>query len=175
MEGRAVEFQPTIRGRYRKCDKNTKLTRAAKILEFSGRGELLQDALLELMAERSFESITIGDITETAKVNHATFYRHYRDKYHLAEAIFTAAIESIPIDEIKPDSPDFQRAWATFFKHIEKNDRLYRTLLGLGRQRLFPSANSRVSRVYCQGAFEDKTQASSTNWGDSRCHTSARF
>jgi AcrR family transcriptional regulator len=99
--------------------------------------KLLQDALVELMADRSFESITIGDITETAMVNHATFYRHYRDKYHLAEAIFTAAIESIPVDESKPDSSDFQLAWVTLFKHIEKNDRLYRTMLGSGNTSFF--------------------------------------
>ena len=50
--------------------------------------KLLQDAFIELMGGHSFESITVQDITDAARVNHATFYRHYRDKHDLADAIF---------------------------------------------------------------------------------------
>jgi AcrR family transcriptional regulator len=93
---------------------------------------MLQDALVKLLAEQSFESITVAEITDTAMVNHATFYRHFRDKYGLAEAIFTEAIDSIPFAETKPDSSDFRQSWASLFKHVEKNDRLYKTLMGSG-------------------------------------------
>jgi len=93
---------------------------------------LLQDALVTLMAERSFESITIKEITDKALVNHATFYRHYRDKYGLAEAIFAEAIDSIPSAETRRVPPDRHRPWATLFRHVEKNDRLYKALLGPG-------------------------------------------
>ena len=33
--------------------------------------KLLQDAFIELMGDHSFESITVQDITDTARVNHA--------------------------------------------------------------------------------------------------------
>ena len=92
----------------------------------------LQDALIKLLAEHSFESITIGQITDTAMVNHATFYRHFRDKYGLAEAIFTEAIDSIPSVTIPSGSSDFRQSWDGLFRHVESNDRLYRTLLGSG-------------------------------------------
>jgi AcrR family transcriptional regulator len=46
--------------------------------------ELLQEALIELAAERGFDAITVGDIARRAGVNRATFYRHYQDKYDLA-------------------------------------------------------------------------------------------
>ena len=49
--------------------------------------KLLQDALVELIGDRSFESITVRDIARAATGNHATFYRHYQDKYHLAQAV----------------------------------------------------------------------------------------
>lgn len=44
---------------------------------------LLRDALMSLVQERRWDSITIQDITERANVNRATFYLHYRDKDEL--------------------------------------------------------------------------------------------
>lgn len=46
---------------------------------------LLQEAFMKLMAEKSFQSITVQDITERAMVNRATFYDHFVDKYALLE------------------------------------------------------------------------------------------
>jgi AcrR family transcriptional regulator len=101
--------------------------------------KLLQDAFIELMGDHSFESITVQDITDTARVNHATFYRHYRDKYHLADAIFAEALDSMirafgppkSLPEIdKTDSAVVLKSWSIIFRHVADNDRLYRTLFG---------------------------------------------
>ncbi|OGT27673.1 MAG: hypothetical protein A2Z17_03810 [Gammaproteobacteria bacterium RBG_16_66_13] len=46
---------------------------------------LLRRALQELMAEKSFQAITVHDIAERATVNRATFYAHFQDKYGLLE------------------------------------------------------------------------------------------
>jgi len=48
---------------------------------------LLQEALKILMQTKSFEEISVQDITEVATVNRATFYDHYTDKYSLLEAM----------------------------------------------------------------------------------------
>ncbi len=47
--------------------------------------QLLQQALTELMAEKSFQAITVQDIAERATVNRVTFYAHFEDKYALLE------------------------------------------------------------------------------------------
>jgi len=47
--------------------------------------QLLQQALMDLMAEKSFQTITVQDIAERATVNRVTFYAHFEDKYALLE------------------------------------------------------------------------------------------
>ncbi len=49
--------------------------------------KLLQGALGSLMQSKSFDEISVQDITEAATVNRATFYDHYTDKYSLLEAM----------------------------------------------------------------------------------------
>jgi AcrR family transcriptional regulator len=50
---------------------------------------LLQQAFMELMAEKDFQSITVQDIANRAMVNRATFYDHFVDKYALLTASIT--------------------------------------------------------------------------------------
>lgn len=45
--------------------------------------EAIQDAFFDLSEEKSFEEITVKEITTKAKVNRGTFYAHYEDKYDL--------------------------------------------------------------------------------------------
>jgi len=47
--------------------------------------QLLQQALWELMQEKSFQAITVQDIAERATINRVTFYAHFEDKYALLE------------------------------------------------------------------------------------------
>jgi hypothetical protein len=48
----------------------------------------LQAAMIELIAEKGFDAITVGNIAERAMINRATFYRHYQDKYDLVAKSF---------------------------------------------------------------------------------------
>lgn len=47
--------------------------------------EAINKALIELMSEKSFENITINDISERANLNRGTLYLHYTDKYDLLD------------------------------------------------------------------------------------------
>jgi AcrR family transcriptional regulator len=47
--------------------------------------KLIRDSLTSLLAEKTFESISVQDIAERATVNRATFYAHFTDKFALLD------------------------------------------------------------------------------------------
>lgn len=49
--------------------------------------KLLQDALIELVAEKGYETITIQEILDKANVGRSTFYAHFQDKDQLLHSI----------------------------------------------------------------------------------------
>lgn len=51
---------------------------------------LLQGALRGLLHQKPIDEIAVGDITEQADVNRATFYDHYTDKFDLFNAVIAA-------------------------------------------------------------------------------------
>src|ERR1043165_7010542 len=44
--------------------------------------DALGDALVALMQEKPFDTITVQDVLDRAKVGRSTFYTHYSDKDH---------------------------------------------------------------------------------------------
>src|SRR6266508_4092076 len=101
--------------------KNVRLRRTQK---------LLREALIELIEERGFDSLTIGELTERAMVSRAAFYRNYQDKYDLVDQIFEEAMGTLltAVGDLGREHP--AEIWVTFFEHIAEYERLYRALLG---------------------------------------------
>jgi AcrR family transcriptional regulator len=97
----------------------------------------LQEAMIELISEKGFEAITVGDITERAMINRATFYRHYQDKYDLVAKIFEETADYL-VEHMKPFHKDSGQMgtenppeiWVQVFEHVAEYARLYRALLG---------------------------------------------
>ncbi|HEV2583302.1 MAG TPA: TetR/AcrR family transcriptional regulator [Ktedonobacteraceae bacterium] len=111
----------------------------------------LREALIDLIEEKGFDAVTVGDIAERAMVNRTTFYRHYPDKYALVTGIFEDAVnqmfreigplpknlEGLLSSESKLDARAVQSyiesqlaAWSAFFEHVARHARLYRVMLG---------------------------------------------
>jgi AcrR family transcriptional regulator len=92
--------------------------------------KLLRDALVDLVEERGFEALTVGELTARAMVSRAAFYRNYQDKYDLVEKIFAEAMSTLlsAVGELGREHPP--EVWVAFFEHIAENERLYRALLG---------------------------------------------
>lgn len=69
--------------------------------------QLLQSALLDLLAERPFQSISVSDLTKRATLNRSTFYLHYLDKFDLL-AKTTRDTFSATINETLPSAENFR-------------------------------------------------------------------
>lgn len=92
--------------------------------------KLLREALIELIDERGFERLTVGEITVRAMVSRAAFYRNYRDKYELVEQIFDEAMGAVLGTMAGGAADPPLDRWVVFFEHIAEYHRLYGALLG---------------------------------------------
>lgn len=60
--------------------------------------KLIKQAFIDLLAQKSFEQLTINDICDLAAIGRSTFYHHYLDKYALLEQLisdFTNEFQSL--------------------------------------------------------------------------------
>src|SRR5512140_985577 len=103
----------------------------------------LRSALLELIKEKGFDSISVEEITERANVGRATFYLHYKDKEDLLlEEFSEMANEKVQVLSEVPFSAWLQSEEAggskekrpappllILFEHIYDNAELYHILL----------------------------------------------
>ena len=54
-------------------------------LQFVRTDKAITQALISLLKEKPFEKITVQDILDETPVTRSTFYKHYHDKYEIAE------------------------------------------------------------------------------------------
>jgi AcrR family transcriptional regulator len=106
---------------------------------------LLERALIELIEEQDYETITVQQITDRANIGRATFYLHYRDKEHLLLSTIQKLEEDLAqrLEPLRP--PDLLMGKQTLeeqiFRHVATHRHLYQVLLSergaaLARKRL---------------------------------------
>lgn len=95
--------------------------------------QMLHDALLALILERGYDSISIQDITDRAGLRRATFYLHYHDKEELMFEVLRDFYEGI-IGEFKSlpfaaMTLDAEHAvQLAVFKHAQQHSQLYKAI-----------------------------------------------
>lgn len=57
--------------------------------------ELIEQSFYELLMEKSLHTLTIGEIAKHARINRATFYAHFEDKYALYRHLVRNTFEQI--------------------------------------------------------------------------------
>jgi AcrR family transcriptional regulator len=67
--------------------------------------QMLYQALNELLAEKSFEAISVQDIAERSTVNRATFYDHFADKFALLEQMIEERVRAHFVDRMAGAEP----------------------------------------------------------------------
>lgn len=94
--------------------------------------QMITEALLDLLMEKKFNTITIQEITDRANVGRATFYLHYRNKEECLVQMLTGGFDSLvaEIDQMtgKKDR-DFVDILEKVFQYTCKNRKLYFALL----------------------------------------------
>ena len=88
--------------------------------------EALQGALLDLLKEKTFQKISITDISERSGLTRSTFYSHFATKDELLDSIINAVIDNFfeqlySRDVLKPDPEKDLEMNIDFFRIWEKN------------------------------------------------------
>jgi AcrR family transcriptional regulator len=108
--------------------------------------KLLQDALVDLISEKGFESITIQEILDRANVGRSTFYTHFQDKNELLHScfdefgkLFEQDNRGIFEDDNNPGDSNNADFVLNLFRFVGRNHRLFKALLGKQGIALFNS------------------------------------
>lgn len=105
--------------------------------------KLLQDALIELVAEKGYDSVTIREILDKANVGRSTFYAHFQDKDQLLHTILERLDELFEQHKKQAlaatknlgstDSTDLSLTLSptlSLFQFVGQNQRFFKAMLG---------------------------------------------
>jgi AcrR family transcriptional regulator len=89
----------------------------------------LRQAMAELIVQRSYESISIRDLTAEAGVGYATFFRHYPSKDALLLDLLQRSIQDLA--QLLPPGLDTDptEEGRVIFTHAAQHEQIYRILL----------------------------------------------
>lgn len=92
--------------------------------------KLLWEALMSLLAEQSFASISVKDICERAMVHRATFYKHYEDKHDLLMRGMRSMHDELvrSINREAPANDVMVYRFKSIFEHIAQHQHFYKLM-----------------------------------------------
>lgn len=96
--------------------------------------DALGDALVALMQEKPFETITVQDVLDRAHVSRSTFYSHYNDKDDLLMSDAEEFFESISMAlSVHGDKSDRVFPVKEFFAHLSDVQPFFKALVKSGK------------------------------------------
>jgi AcrR family transcriptional regulator len=107
--------------------------------------EAIFQAFTELLAEKYFDRITVGEIIARADIGRATFYAHFETKDHLLKELCDELFCHI-FDSIEGNNPDHRHIFQCddpdsgflhLLRHLQKNDNHILDLLSCRNNDLF--------------------------------------
>jgi len=128
--------------------------------------ELIQEALIELTIQKGFAAVTVHDITKYARINRATFYRHYQDKFDLIDQYTREVYQLLDTPSVADQShPENQTAGLVkMLEHVSAHAKFYRVMLGKNGDPAFAEkirqyVEKRMRHALPEAFLQDKTLA----------------
>ena len=94
---------------------------------------LLKNALLELLAKKSFDEIKVNDICNLAMIHRTTFYSHFQDKYDLLEYcvknIEQELTEKINTTQYSNSKEFYTNLVMSLLEYISENKKMFKSVL----------------------------------------------
>lgn len=93
--------------------------------------QMIGNALVELMLEKSFDAITVQEILDRANVGRSTFYAHYTDKEDLLSEQIANIIQQLDAYTAQNGQPHGGILPSlALFRHVQEQHRLLHAFLG---------------------------------------------
>ncbi|GAB2023646.1 TetR/AcrR family transcriptional regulator [Pseudolactococcus yaeyamensis] len=123
--------------------------------------KLITQAFIKLLRSKTFDKITINDISDEAMINRATFYSHFKDKFDLFEQIvdkFLGELAAVLDEEnlIEKNSVNVKRiefSLTKFYEFIRENPALAQIIVTHSNEemlskRLLTILSERYSEIF---------------------------
>ena len=127
--------------------------------------DILGDALMALMHEKSFDDITVQEVLDRAGVGRSTFYTHYRDKDDLflsdVEEFFERFATSL---ERRGASGRRLAPVSEIFAHVRESRELYAALVTSGKLNDIQELGRGVFARSIERRLKEMASESSGNW-----------
>jgi len=109
--------------------------------------QALIHALIELLAARQYDQITIQDIVDQANVGRATFYAHFQNKDDLLKSGFERVLDILVQQIVSSENDQCPFDTSMLFHHAQGHYELYRTLVwGSGFDLLTKEGHAALSK-----------------------------
>lgn len=110
--------------------------------------EQIRDAFMTLLLEKPFDQISVSELAQRARINRATFYRHYTDIHDLAARLTDLLFADTAVAHFDDQGGDSSAAdWQILFDHVAQYAPFYRAMIGPGG---IPGFRERVETAVAQ-------------------------
>lgn len=107
--------------------------------------KFLKEALIDLIEDKGFEAITVGNLAEKAEINRVTFYQHYHDKYDLLEQTIETMLKDLIItvaphkreELLVTHKDETNNVYLQLFQFVFDHQSFFKTMLGQNGTTLF--------------------------------------